>query len=99
MLGRLFSVWLLFVTLSGIAEAIFIVVFANNSFQISLQSYFDWFPQLQATFEFVSRALQPFIANASATVTIWTLTSMAISFEIVLVPLLTAERQRILVSI
>lgn len=100
MLGRLFSIWLIFITVSGAAEAIFIVVFANNAFQVSLQNYFDWFPGLQTAFSSFSLALRPFIANLSATLTIWTLTSMGISFEIVIVPLLASQReQRVYLSL
>jgi|SRR5579872_5354706 len=85
--SRIHLTWLLFVAISGFAEAIF-ALFAGNYFQGSSQTLTMIFPQLQNTSAEVSRALGPFIANSVPILTIWTLTSMAISLEIVFVPLL-----------
>jgi hypothetical protein len=86
MLGKILPAWLLFVSISGIAETIFIL-FSGNYFQGFEQTLDMIFPQMQNDVA-ISSALRPFIANPTLTVTIWTLTSMAISLEMVFVPLL-----------
>src|SRR5690349_15319373 len=90
MLGKIFLAWFLFISISGIAEVIFILFFAGNYFQDSEQTLTSIFPQLQSTGVAISRALGPIAANSVLAFTIWTLTSMAISMEIVFVPLFSA---------
>ena len=86
MLGKILPAWLLFVSISGTAEAIFIL-FSGNYFQGYEQTLNVIFPQMQNAAA-ISKTLGPFIANSMLTMTIWTLTSMAISLEMVFVPLL-----------
>jgi hypothetical protein len=90
MLGRVLHGWVIFVCLSGIAEAAFIL-FAGDYFQGASQTLSLIFPNSTLAAA-ISRTLSPILANETLTLTIWTLTSMAISLEIVFVPLLALRK-------
>jgi len=68
----------------------FIFIFANNAFDSTDEVITSLFPGNQAILlvqSIVGIAVRPFLQNLTATVYLWTFTWMAISIEVLFVPL------------
>ncbi len=93
LLGKILSAWVLFVSISAISEAGFIVFFVNHSFAETIQPVLAELPGLQAFTSILSKIVSPMVNNVTSTLYIWTFTSMIISCEILFAPLLTPRKQ------
>ena len=73
------------------SEALFISIFVNNDFGSMINTITTVFPdnsQLLETIATASKIVNPLVANLTATLYIWTFTSMAVAIEAVFAPLL-----------
>jgi len=85
---------LLFVCGSILVEAAFIVLFVYGYFDGFLQTLMIAFPGnggLQNFSGMISKLLGPMITNLRTVLYLWTLTSMAVTIEVVFAPLLISD--------